>query len=86
MHEVLVNRLEGLSLTRKSVIRLTDRPDMTLDVHRGRKTTRQQQQQKHNNRFCDEYAPCHEKWPPWELMYSLTRVTVYAGQPEHTGP
>ena len=29
----------------KSVVRLTDRPDMTLDVLRGRKTTIQQQQQ-----------------------------------------
>ena len=45
MHEVLVNRLGGLSLPRKSVIRLTDRPNMTLDVYRGRKTTIQQQQQ-----------------------------------------
>ena len=43
MHEVLVNRLGGLSLPRKSVVRLTDRPDMTLDVYRGRKTTTQQQ-------------------------------------------
>ena len=45
MREVLVNRLGGLSLPRKSVVRLTDRPDMTLDVYRGRKTTNQQQQQ-----------------------------------------
>ena len=45
MHENLVNRLGGLSLPRKSVVRLTDRPDMTLDVYRGRKTTIQQQQQ-----------------------------------------
>ena len=45
MHEVLVNRLGGLSLPRKSVVRLTDRPDMTLDVYRGRKTTMQQKQQ-----------------------------------------
>ena len=44
MHEVLVNRLGGLSLPRESVVRLTDRPDMTLDVYRGRKTTNQQQQ------------------------------------------
>ena len=44
MHEVLVNRLGGLSLPRKSVVRLTDRPEMTLDVYRGRKTTMQQQQ------------------------------------------
>ena len=27
------------------MVRLTDRPDMTLDVYRGRKTTTQQQQQ-----------------------------------------
>ena len=44
MHEVLVNRLGGLSLPRKSVVRLTDRPDMTLDVYCGRKTTIQKQQ------------------------------------------
>ena len=47
MHVVLVNRLGGLSLPRKSVVRLTDRPDMTFDVYRGRKTTIKQQQQ-HN--------------------------------------
>ena len=45
MHEVLVNRLGGLSLPRKSVVRLTACPYMTLDVYRGRKTTMQQQQQ-----------------------------------------
>ena len=45
MHEVPVKRLGGLSLPRKSVVRLTDRPDMTIDVYRGRKTTTQQQQQ-----------------------------------------
>ena len=49
MQEVLVNRLGGLSLPRKSVVRLTDRPDMTLDVYHGCKTTMQQQQQKHKN-------------------------------------
>ena len=37
MHEVLVNRLGGLSLPKKSVVRVTVRPDMTLDVYRGRK-------------------------------------------------
>ena len=36
VHKVLVNHLGGLSLPRKSVVRLTDRPDMTLDVYRGR--------------------------------------------------
>ena len=44
MYEVLVNHLGGLSLPRKSVVRLTDRPDMTFDVYRGRKTTTQQQE------------------------------------------
>ena len=43
MRKVLVNRLGGLSLPRKSGVRLTDRPDMTLDVYRGRKTITQQQ-------------------------------------------
>ena len=42
MHEVLVNRLGGLSLLRKSVVRLTGRPDMTLDICRGRKATIQE--------------------------------------------
>ena len=44
VHEVLVNGLGGLSLPRNSVVRLTDRSDMTLDVYRGLKTTTQQQQ------------------------------------------
>ena len=44
VHEVLVNCLGGLSLPRKSVVRLTDRPDMTVYVNHGRKTTTQQQQ------------------------------------------
>ena len=39
MHEVLVNHLGGLSLPRRSAVRLPDRPDMTLDVYRGHKTT-----------------------------------------------
>ena len=46
MPEVLVNRLGGLSLPRKCVVRLTDHldmtidvPDMTLDVYCGGKTT-----------------------------------------------
>ena len=38
VHAVLVKNLAGLSLPRN------DRPDMTLDVYRGRKTTTQQQQ------------------------------------------
>ena len=42
VHEVLVNRLGGLSLLRKSVVKLTDRPDMTLDFNRGGKITTHQ--------------------------------------------
>ena len=53
MHEVLVNRLGGLSLPRKSVVRLTDRPDMTLDVYRGR-TTKQKTKKKINNSAMSE--------------------------------
>ena len=55
MHEVLVNRRGGLSLPRKGVVRLTDRPDMTLDVYRGRKATRQQQK------------PFFSKLCPWRV-------------------
>ena len=47
MHEVLVNRLGGLSLPRKSVVRLTDRPDMTLDFNVDVK----QQHNKTNNKL-----------------------------------
>ena len=39
MHKVLVNHFEGLSMPRKSVVRLTDHPDMTIVVYHGRKTT-----------------------------------------------
>ena len=34
----LTDRFGGLSLPRKSVVRLTDRPDKTLDVYRGNNT------------------------------------------------
>ena len=44
VHEVLVKHLGGIILPRKRVIRLTDHPDITLDVYRGGKTTTQEQQ------------------------------------------
>ena len=49
--------LGGLSLPRKSVVRLTDRPDMTLDVYRGRKTTiqptnRERERERERDREC----------------------------------
>ena len=47
MHEVQVNHLAGLSLSRKSVLRLIDRPDMAIAVYRGCKTITQQQQQQY---------------------------------------
>ena len=78
MHEVLVNRLGGLSLPRKSVVRLTDRPDMTLDVYRGRKTTIQQQQIRtmadDNERLC-------AKGPRLWLKISL-RAGIELGPPD----
>ena len=44
----------------KSVVRLTDRPDMTLDVYCGRKTTMQQQQQQILTEQSDQvYTVCH---------------------------
>ena len=46
VHEVLVNCLGGLNLPRKSVVRLTDHPDMAIDVYRGCKTTQQQESQR----------------------------------------
>ena len=55
MHEVLVNRLGGLSLPRKSVVRLTDRPDMILDVYRGRKTIKKLQLQRYLFGVCFVY-------------------------------
>ena len=58
MHEVLVNRLGGLSLPRKSVVRLTDRPDMTVDVYCGRKTTMQQQIKRHPTQSTRRGQPC----------------------------
>ena len=55
MHAELVNRLGGLSLSRKSVVRLTDRPNMTTDVYRGRKIINKQQQQQ----FVDDSCASH---------------------------
>ena len=66
MHEVLVNRLGGLSLPRKSVVRLTDRPDMTLDVYRGRKTTIQPTNQ-------PVFEGCHKRILESNFILSVTQ-------------
>ena len=66
MHEVLVNRLGGLSLPRKSVVRLTDRLDMTLDVYRGHKTTIRQ-----NNK-----VRCAERLWLFQVLAVLFALTI----------
>ena len=71
MHKVLVNRLGGLSLPRKSVVRLTERPDMTLDVYRGRKTTMQQQQQHPSAKS----GSCDNLKTVWSLLMKLGKWT-----------
>ena len=68
MHEVLVNRLGGLNLPRKKVVRLTDRLDMTLVVYRGRKTTMQQQQ----NLWFELTTP--DQRPTWTLGPSFEQT------------
>ena len=71
VHEVLVNRLGGLSLPRKSVVRLTDRPDMTLDVYRGRK-----QQCNNNNKASSKTSLCP---PPSNLSLNVQRRYICCG-------
>ena len=39
MHVLLVNHLGGLSLPRKSVVKLTDRPDINIAVNNNTTTT-----------------------------------------------
>ena len=79
MHEVLVNRSGGLSMPRKSVVRLTDRPDVTLDVYRGRKTSMQQQQpflslpscSSWKKNFCNMFFLCPATKNGGVLCYTL---------------
>ena len=53
------------------MVRLTDRPDMTLDVYRGRKTTMQQQQQQ----FCELILSFNSR-PPFGRDLSSTKATL----------
>ena len=77
VHEVLANRLGGLSLLRKSVVRLTDRPDMTLDVYRGRKTTTtQQQQQQCTILTSSAHVPMLLEEPTVRLSYHPKSITL----------
>ena len=79
MHEVLVNRLGGLSLPSKSVVRLTDHPDMTLDVYRGRRTTLQQQL---TAIFFRRFLCCVSGVDPGQtLLQILTRIHTARREP-----
>ena len=98
VHEVLVNRLGGLSLPRKSVVRLTDRPDMTLDVYRGRKTIAQQQffsHQRVSNKRMDDarfyvlfmsgwWAEDNESCMQWNPVYD-SQAWLEPGTPRSVG-
>ena len=85
VHEVLVNRLGGLSLPRKSVVRLTDRPDMTLDVYRGRKTTIQSingSDEGFNTRFYRDISEIHFKHSPltgpvFSYLYMINDIVAF---------
>ena len=70
MHEVMVNRFGGLSLPRKSVVRLTDRPAMTLDVYRGRKKQQQQQKYLRKNYRTDKNTIFFHMNFRWHLNYN----------------
>ena len=74
MHDVLVNRLGGLSLPRKSVVRLTDRPDMTLDVYRGRKTTIQHTLTVLRNKFT--YLNTFKKYGSLKILFLFLQAAI----------
>ena len=88
MQEVLVNRLGGLSLPRKSVVRLTDRPDMTLDVYCGRKTTIQHNREKSGNLKINGFG--RQSSENLFILFKrekdvLSRGIVWAHLPSHRG-
>ena len=51
MYLVLINHFGGLSLPRNSVVRLTDRPDMTIAVYHGHKATKENASHSEANRL-----------------------------------
>ena len=55
------------------MVRLTDRPDMTLDVYRGRKTTMQQQQLSSMGCWSDN--------PMKQYFIGLTAFSLYTVAP-----
>ena len=58
------------------MVRLIDRPDMTLDVYRGRKTTTQQQRQLHVRGFFlfhrPKVSPKCDKPSKWHMCHAKT--------------
>ena len=73
VHEVLVNRLGGLSLPRKSVVRLTDLPDMTLAVYRRKTTT-----QNNNSKILSGgQAVLNDCACSWSLLLIYFMVSAY---------
>ena len=78
MHEVLVNSLVGLSLPRNSVIRLTDRPDMTIAVYCGRKTTIQQR-----DNFSTQKLPRSHMDSAWIVRRNHENLEKLEGQNFH---
>ena len=70
MHEVLVNRLGGLSLPRKSVVWLTDRPVVTLDVSVDVKQYNNNRSQE-ENRFSTNSDTCLGPWFVIELAQAI---------------
>ena len=78
-HLELVNWLGGLNLPRNSVVRLTDRPDMTIVVYRGRKTTKQQFMHPEGGAYCYRSArhilrPLHISSERFWILYLCRRI------------
>ena len=80
VQEVLVNHLGGLSLPRKSVVRLTDCPDMTLDVYRGRTTTTTRNGSKQDLLTCPPQSRLSETITPGQMQtYTLMHTIISIG-------
>ena len=65
------------------MVRLTDRPDMTLGVYRGRKTTMQQQQQQYRDQT---WFSMHKRLPgPEGDVENRGRRPRFSTSPEGPG-